>query len=128
MMSSESRHTGPFIAPNPTRGSHGIAFDHISFAYPTTAVFRDLCFSTEDRFTVLRGPSGCGKTTLLKLLSSFLKPASGLIQPEFRMPVLISQEDALFPWLTGLQNIMKVSGVALEDLRRSPLYSSTSVR
>jgi ABC-type nitrate/sulfonate/bicarbonate transport system ATPase subunit len=122
IMSSESRHTGPFITPGLARGTHGIGIDQLSFAYQTTAVFRDLCLKTEGRITVLRGPSGCGKTTLLKLFSGFLRPTSGLIQPAFRMPVLISQEDALFPWLTGLQNILKIAGVSLDQLKRSPLY------
>src|SRR5258708_28233505 len=80
IMSSESRHTGPFITPGLTRGTNSISIDQMSFAYPTTTVFRDLCLKTEGRITVLRGPSGCGKTTLLKLFSGFLQPTSGLIQ------------------------------------------------
>lgn len=119
MISSEARHTGPFS----TGATDGIMrVTHLTFAYGTTEVFKELSVAARTRLIVLRGPSGCGKTTLLKLLAGFLVAASGTIEPIFRKPILISQEDALFPWLTGSQNITKLTGASAAQIEQSPLY------
>jgi iron(III) transport system ATP-binding protein len=71
-----------------------------------------------DLLSVL-GPSGCGKTTLLRLIAGFERPDSGAIEiadrlvagkghwipPEARNVGLVFQDFALFPHLTGAQNI-----------------------
>jgi len=58
------------------------------------------------------GPSGCGKTTLLNILSGFLKPSEGWVRLHGK-PIarpgpdrcVVFQEDALFPWLTVVENM-----------------------
>lgn len=118
----ESRHTGPFDTSLQKSGGMSIGLNQLSFSYGTTAIFDNLSMTAPARLTVLRGPSGCGKTTLLKLCMGILQPSSGSITPEHQKPVFISQEDALFPWLTGMQNIQNVAGVSREQIKTSPLY------
>jgi taurine transport system ATP-binding protein len=63
-----------------------------------------------DEFLVIFGPSGCGKTTLLNLLAGFTKPDSGrielngvqVLEPGAERGV-ISQQDALLPWLNVIE-------------------------
>lgn len=54
------------------------------------------------------GPSGCGKTTLLHTLAGLLKPDSGSldIAGESVRIGLVQQKDALYPWLTALENVL----------------------
>jgi NitT/TauT family transport system ATP-binding protein len=102
--------------------SRGIALEHLSFSYGKTAVFENLNLSVSARLLVLRGPSGCGKTTLLKLCAGILHPSTGSVHLDHTKPVFICQEDALFPWLTGWQNIRNVAKVSTEQIEQSPLF------
>lgn len=122
-MLSESRHTGPFETSLQEYGDVGIGLSQLSFSYGTTPVFDKLSVTAATRLLVLRGPSGCGKTSLLKLCAGILRPSSGSVRPRRKNPIFISQEDALFPWLTGLQNIQNVTGVSREQIEASPLYT-----
>ena len=70
--------------------------------------------------TVIFGPSGSGKTSILKLLSGFMRPDSGIIQmnelwydsknkvnvPAYKRPIgYMFQDGRLFPHLNVLQNL-----------------------
>ncbi|MFM2356589.1 MAG: hypothetical protein RLZZ528_2325 [Pseudomonadota bacterium] len=70
------------------------------------------------------GPSGCGKTTILRMISGFLEPSSGVIRiggkdvrgqrPNQRPTALIFQNLALFPLMPVWENIsfgLEVRGV-----------------
>lgn len=62
----------------------------------------------EKEFIVLVGPSGCGKSTILSIIGNLEEKSSGKI--EFKKENVkvgyMFQEDALFPWLTVLDNCL----------------------
>ncbi|MFM9000022.1 MAG: ABC transporter ATP-binding protein [Opitutia bacterium] len=67
----------------------------------------------EGEFLVLVGPSGCGKSTLLSLLAGLELPDEGgirLVDSPVRGPgrdrLVMFQQDALFPWLNVIENVM----------------------
>ncbi|HET9862180.1 MAG TPA: ABC transporter ATP-binding protein [Steroidobacteraceae bacterium] len=77
-------------------------------------VIEDLDFKVGDgEFVAIVGPSGCGKTTLMNIISGFLAPDSGQVlvdgnprtKPNSK-GVLITQQGAVFPWLTVRQNLL----------------------
>jgi NitT/TauT family transport system ATP-binding protein len=73
------------------------------------------------------GPSGCGKSTFLNLVAGFIEPTEGELTVAGK-PVsgpapergVVFQEDALFPWLTALDNVafgLEMRGIAKADAR-----------
>ena len=72
----------PQALPMPPRG--GLAFDHVTFHYPTrpeTAALNDFTLSIEPGETVaVVGPSGAGKSTLFQLIERFYDPDSGTVR------------------------------------------------
>jgi ATP-binding cassette subfamily B protein len=77
----------------PDRLDHGIAFEHVSFAYPGTErlVLQDVDLHLKPGSVVaIVGENGAGKTTVVKLLCGLYKPSSGRILvdgvPLARMP------------------------------------------
>jgi subfamily B ATP-binding cassette protein MsbA len=86
-----------------------IAFDHVSFAYDTEPVLREVSFTAKKGEVVaLVGPSGAGKSTLADLIPRFYDPSSGRITidstdtREIKLPALrslmgiVSQDTVLF--------------------------------
>ena len=61
----------------------------------------------DDGLTYLSGPSGRGKTTLLRVLAGLPVPDAGSVSLPGR-PVLLFQEDRLFPGRTALQQVEAV--------------------
>lgn len=66
----------------------------------------------EKEFVSIVGPSGCGKTTILSIISGLLKPSSGSVLINGKIPNLKSdmcgymfQKDNLLPWRTIEKNI-----------------------
>jgi len=94
----------------------------LTFSYGKKEIFGNLNFSSGSDICVIKGPSGCGKTTLLKLLTNNLKPDSASNLPNKTKKSLILQEDALYPWMTGTENILKVINVTKKDIVDHPLY------
>ena len=67
----------------------------------------------EGEFLAIVGPSGCGKSTLLSLLAGLEHTNEGTInlgdQPveaPGRDRLVMFQQDALFPWLNVLENVL----------------------
>lgn len=67
----------------------------------------------EGEFLVLVGPSGCGKSTLLSLLAGLEQVDEGSIKLDGanvvepgRDRLVMFQQDALFPWLNVLENVL----------------------
>ena len=90
----------------------------------------DLRIRAGEFFSVL-GPSGCGKTTILRMISGFLEPSSGVVQiggddmagigPNRRPTALIFQNLALFPLMTVWENVafgLEARGVGKAERRR----------
>lgn len=100
-----------------------IDIQKLTFSYKNkNSIFKDFNFAPQSRFTIIKGPSGCGKTTLLKLLTGDLHPQSAVGLPNAEKKALILQEDALFPWMTGMQNILKIVPVSEEVVKAHSLY------
>ena len=82
-------------------------------AGPVTAL-EDISLDVrEGEFLVVVGPSGCGKSTLLSLLAGLEHTDEGRIQlgdEPVRSPgrdrLVMFQQDALFPWLNALENVL----------------------
>jgi ATP-binding cassette subfamily B protein len=100
----------PITLPEPPRGE--IAFEDVSFAYPTrqeTSALHGVSFGVApgERIAIV-GPSGAGKTTLFALLLRFYDPSRGVVSVD-GVPVrdadlaelrsrfaIVPQEPALF--------------------------------
>ena len=60
--------------------SGDIIFDHVTFAYNTEPVLKDVSFTlSKNKTTVIIGHSGSGKSTILKLLERIYAPTNGRI-------------------------------------------------
>jgi ABC-type multidrug transport system ATPase subunit len=103
-------------------GRYLFRIENLSFSYNGTPVFKDFYARSNAKIVVLLGPSGCGKTTLLKLLSGHLKPDRITYMPPSEGSCIIIQEDGLFPWLTGIQNLMLGKSISMDTIYRHPLY------
>ncbi len=98
----------------------------MNFSYKSQAVFSEFGLETTRNIVGLSGPPGCGKTTLLKILAGFIKPETVSI---FDVPpggLLILQEDALLPWLTGWQNLAIVGLKSEAAVTAHSLYSTVA--
>jgi NitT/TauT family transport system ATP-binding protein len=96
-----------------------IVANHVGMQYAvvgdssSTKALTDLNLTVKDNeFLCLVGPSGCGKSTFLNLIAGFIQPSEGELAVD-GSPVLgpgpdrgvVFQDDALFPWLTALDNV-----------------------
>jgi NitT/TauT family transport system ATP-binding protein len=96
-------------------------------------VVRDLALELRrGEFFCLLGPSGCGKTTVLNMLAGFEPVSSGTLSldaapitgPHRDRGVVFQSDDALFGWLTALENVefgLKMRGVEARTRREVAL-------
>lgn len=83
-------------------------------------------------FVCFVGKSGCGKSTLLNLLAGLEMPSEGeitlngkRITGPGRDRVVMFQENALFPWLTAMENVtfgLELCGVPKEEREKTGLH------
>jgi len=93
---------------------------------------RDVSFVVkEGEFFVILGPTNAGKSTLLKTIAGLIRPDAGQVRikerpvteaaPKDRNVSLLFQNIALFPTMTGFENIafpLRTAGVPEEETRR----------
>ena len=81
---------------------------NVTFRYGDKPVLENFSLTLPgEGVTLLSGPSGCGKTTLLRLLAGLERPQTGRVDPGGQ-PVILFQENRLFPWRTARQQIADV--------------------
>ncbi len=114
-----------FVKPK-SEAIGGTIVDSLSYSYKGMEVFQDLSFRAETKTVILRGPSGCGKTTLLKILSGNLTPSRISRMPPTEKSCLVLQEDSLFPWLSGIENIAIMTKIKPESFRRHAMFELIS--
>jgi NitT/TauT family transport system ATP-binding protein len=100
------------------------AFQNASSSQQHTVLNRVNIGVKDGEFVTIMGPSGCGKSTLLNIVAGLESPDSGSIlvrgdqkSTTDRDRIVIFQEDALFPWLTVLENIefgLRLAGISKE--------------
>jgi putative spermidine/putrescine transport system ATP-binding protein len=93
-----------------------VSFVNVTKNFGRIVALKEVSFDINDgEYLCVLGPTGSGKTTLLKLLAGLLKPDEGTIyfdgkpvnnvEAQSRNAVYVSQQYALFPHLTVLQNV-----------------------
>ena len=61
--------------------SSGVELDHITVKFGTFTAVKDATLDIKGgEFFSFLGPSGCGKTTILRTVSGFLDPSSGVVR------------------------------------------------
>ena len=130
----------PVSLPMPPRGE--LAFEDVSFAYPTradTAALSHISFTVKPGETVaLVGPSGAGKSSLLNLILRFYDPQSGAVRLDgvrltdarvedvrARM-ALVPQEIALFADTVAENIRYGTSNASIEDVKRAAAAAQAS--
>ncbi len=112
----------PALVQSQSTISENITVDDLFYSYKGLEVFRHFSLAAKNKTIVLRGPSGCGKTTLLKLLSGNLLSDRAKVMPSTKSSCLVLQEDSLFPWLTGTENISILTRLKPVYFKQHPMY------
>ncbi len=88
-----------------------LSVNNIHKVYHTTKAeieaIKDITFNVnQGDFIAIVGPSGCGKSTLLSILNGQENVTSGKIDYHHKTIGYMLQDDALFDWLTVLDNCL----------------------
>ncbi len=106
------------LRSEPTAAAAALTLRHVTKRYEGASgqvtALEDITLDVrEGEFLVVVGPSGCGKSTLLSLLAGLEHTNEGEIrlgeqpvQAPGRDRLVMFQQDALFPWLDVLENVM----------------------
>ena len=97
----------------------------LCFGLKNGLIFENFYFEATAGVFAIEGYSGCRKTTLLKLICGFLTPQ---VSKKFFVQgkcLMVVQEDALFPWLSGRENVQCFLG---DDARVSTLRSDLTIK
>ena len=98
----------------------------VNFSYDgRVQIFRSLAVTLPAGVTLIMGPSGCGKTTLLKILCGIIAVPDVEARLNARHRMLVLQEDALLPWLSGWENLLlflSPYAVGAAEIRAHRLY------
>lgn len=93
-----------------------IQLQNVSKAFATRPVLQDLSLQVDrGRILGLLGGNGAGKTTTLNLILGFLQPDSGTIRVTGET-AYIPENVALYPELSGLENLRAFAALAGRDL------------
>jgi ABC-type multidrug transport system ATPase subunit len=106
--------------------SSGLKIKGLYYTRENAQIFQDFSFESSASLIVLRGASGCGKTTLLKILSGHIEPTSAEEIPDPAGSCLVLQEDSLLPWMTGVENITKLTKLSHEQIQTHAMYQLIS--
>lgn len=98
-----------------------------------TTALEDINLSIKNKeFISIVGPSGCGKTTILSLIAGLIKPTSGEIKVNGKVPSLkdnvcgyMFQRDNLLPWRSIEKNIyfgLEIKKLKNKDRKEYALY------
>jgi len=96
--------------------------EHLTFSYKNLLVFDDFNFQSSESLIAFKGPSGCGKTTLLKIISKNLNPENNSYIQYSQNTFFVIQEDSLFPWLTGEENISKFTSIEKDRIHDHKIF------
>jgi subfamily B ATP-binding cassette protein MsbA len=103
---------------------HTIAFEHVTFAYDTEPVLRDVTLEARKGSVVaLVGASGAGKSTLVDLIPRFYEPTSGRITLDG-----VDTRDITLASLRALTGIVSQDTVLFNDTVRNNIAYGASHR
>ena len=94
----------------------------LTFGYNKLTIFDEFDFESSEKIIAFKGPSGCGKTTLLKIISKNLLPSEKSFIQFSLNTYFVIQEDSLFPWLTGEENILKFLPINREEIQSQSIF------
>ena len=120
LLNAEDSVRDPEVAKKPAPARGAIAFDNVTFRYPsrpTVSALDQVSFSVTPGETVaLVGPSGAGKSTIIQLLLRFYDPTTGTVRidgddlldrerSEFRQQIALVPQDPVIFASTARENI-----------------------
>jgi ABC-type nitrate/sulfonate/bicarbonate transport system ATPase subunit len=109
----------PETEPRDVEEGDGVAVNAVAKSFGPVQALAGVSLRAAPREVVaVVGPSGCGKSTLLELVCGLQSPDAGSVSSD--AAVLMPQRDALFPWLSALDNAglaVRVRGGSRERAR-----------